>query len=99
MKCKVRLPEATVQGHNCGSPLVTINVRTRFGTLAPLRFIVDTGATMSCLPIPLAQAEGILFDCSLATQVTARGMVGSVPCFRGAIHLRIFGELCHRPHK
>jgi hypothetical protein len=97
MKRKVRLRQTSIQGHSCGTPLVRICVRTRLGTWAPLRFIVDTGATLTNVPIPLARKEGIAFDRSLVAQGTARGLVGAVERFRGAIHLRIFGEEFHWP--
>ncbi len=97
MKRKVRLPDFVIQGHRCGDPVVTINVRTRFGTFAPLRFLVDTGATLSNVPIPLARQEGIPFDRSPVARGRSRGLVGSVERFRGALHLRIFGEEFHWP--
>jgi hypothetical protein len=97
MKRKVLIRPGTLNGLPCGAAEVTVSVRTRYGTFAPLRFVVDTGATLSAVPIPLARDDGIPFDRSPAAQGTARGLVGSVERFRGAIHLRMFGEEFHWP--
>jgi hypothetical protein len=73
-------------------PLVTILVRTRYGTWAPIRFTVDTGADVTAIPIPLAQDEAIPFNRSESVRGVASGLVGSVERYRGHLQVRLFGE-------
>jgi hypothetical protein len=76
----------------CPAPLVTLLVRARYDTFAPVPFIVDTGADVSALPIRLAQHEGIVFPQTPAVRGIARGLVGAVDKYRGSIHVRACGE-------
>jgi hypothetical protein len=79
-------------GSNVLAPMVTLLVRTRYGTFAPLPFAVDSGADTSALPVDLAQREGILFPRTEAARSVATGLVGAVERYRGLIHVRLFGE-------
>jgi hypothetical protein len=71
--------------------MLTLEVRTRYGTFAPLFFVVDTGADVSALPVRMAQQEGIAFPQTPAVRGVARGLVGEVEKYRGSIHVRAFG--------
>jgi hypothetical protein len=73
--------------------MVTLDVRTRYGTFAPLFFVVDSGADVSAMPIRLARREGIAFPQTQAVRGIARGMVGEVDKYRGSIHVRASGEV------
>jgi hypothetical protein len=59
MKRHIRLDESRGPGIGGQRPLVTLNVRSRFGNFAPVLFCVDTGADLPAIPISLAQEEGI----------------------------------------
>lgn len=73
-------------------PLVTINVRTRQGGYKGILFCIDTGADVTSLPLPLAEAKGIPFPREEHSRGTASGLVGSVPQYRGFVNVRLFGE-------
>ncbi len=73
-------------------PLVTLNVRSRYGEFAPIRFCVDSGADLIALPIYLAEEEGIAFSRTEQHRGTVSGIVGSVERYLDVIHIRMFGE-------
>ncbi len=73
-------------------PAVTLSVRTRYGTFAPIRFTVDSGADFTAMPIGLAQEEAIPFDRSDSTRGLASGLVGAVERYRSPLRVRLFGE-------
>jgi hypothetical protein len=79
----------------CPRPVVTIRVRSRFGDYVPLRFVIDTAADLSAMPIALADEVGIFYDRS--TPGVGLGLVGAVRKFRGAIHVSIAGVAYHWP--
>ncbi len=74
------------------APLVRLLVRTRYGTFAPMRFLVDSGADFSAVPVDLAQREAIPFPRTEAARSVATGLVGAVERYRSLIHVRLFGE-------
>jgi hypothetical protein len=92
MKRRVQLDESRGPGIGGLRPLVTVNVRSRYGDFAAIPFCIDTGADLAALPTSLAQQEGIAFSRSADRHGRVGGLVGSVDRFRGVIHLRIFGD-------
>ena len=91
MKHKLRLVPRRVANIDCDRPEITLWVRTRYD-FAPVRFVVDTAADLSALPIPLAQREGIEFAQSEANRGTAAGLVGVADKYLGILRVRILGE-------
>src|SRR5437868_6096830 len=92
MKRKLRLARRRLAGVACDRPEVTLWVRTRYHSFAKVRFVVDTAADFTALPIALAEREGIDFPRSHATRGTARGLVGAVEKYLGSLHIRLADE-------
>ena len=69
-------------------PFVIVRVQDRYGTWAPIPFRIDTGASVSAIPISLARLHGIGFQQHTAGRV--RGLVGvTVDLFAGIGGFRI----------
>src|SRR5216683_1984211 len=92
MKRKLRLVRWVAAGVPCDRPEVTVWVRTRYDGYAKVRFVVDTAADFTALPISVAEREGIDFSRSEATRGTARGLVGAVEKYLGSLHVRLADE-------
>jgi hypothetical protein len=88
MKRKIRLSERSGR-EDC--PLVLINVLTRLGTVAPIRFCIDTGADVSALSIDLARREAIIYPPDERSRGVVTGLVGSVSRYRGTVRVQIAG--------
>jgi hypothetical protein len=58
---KIRLARRFFGLTRCDRPEVTLRVRSRYGDYALVRFVIDTGADLTTIPIDLAQTEGIAF--------------------------------------
>jgi hypothetical protein len=89
MKIKIPLCSKQAGPIDCPRPEVTIRVRTRYGDFIPLRFVLDTVADLTTIPIPTAERDGIPFRRS--NQGMVRGLVGAASKFRDSIHLLIAG--------
>jgi hypothetical protein len=92
MKRRLRLVSRRIANIDCDRPEVTLWVRTRYQDYARVRFIVDTAADFTGLPISLAQLEGIEFSRAVTARGTAGGLVGAVEKYLGTIQVRIAGE-------
>jgi hypothetical protein len=92
MKWKIPLSPRNLRGYFYGVPVVTFRVRTRYGTWSPVRFVVDTGADISGMPISLARAEAIAFPETEEHRGQAIGLAGAIDQFAGSIHVRIGKE-------
>jgi predicted aspartyl protease len=76
MKIDVPYTRRRIGGRERGSPEVTLRVRTRYGDYVACRFIVDTGADFTAIPVSLAEREGIPF--SRSQHGVAGSLVGQV---------------------
>jgi hypothetical protein len=92
MKWKIPLFPKTLRGYSCGISYVTIRVRTRYGTWAPLPFVVDTGADFCTIPIVLARREAIAFPQTQQQRSRAAGLAGDIDQFVGSFHILIGEE-------
>ncbi len=68
---------------------MTLRVRTRYGDYVSCRFIVDTGADFTAIPVTMAEREGIPF--SRSQQGIAGGLVGEVTKYHGTFRLQLGG--------
>ncbi len=68
-------------------PCVTLRVQDRYGTWTEILLRIDTGASVSAMPVSLARSHGIAFQQQTPGRV--RGLVGATTRFRDRIHVRI----------
>src|SRR5437867_4325178 len=78
MKFRLPLTPRTVDDIACAYPRVVLQVRDRYGALAPIPFRIDCGADFIALPVT---QRGL-----------AAGLVGSAVKFRDRIHVVIGGR-------
>jgi hypothetical protein len=71
---------------------VLLAVRNQWAEYTHIPFLVDTGADVSAIPMPLARARAIPFLRDEARRAVARGLVGAVGRYRSLLNVRIFGE-------
>jgi hypothetical protein len=89
MKIEVPYTRRRIGGREGGYPEVTLRVRTRYGDYVSCRFIVDSGADFTAIPVSLAEREGIPF--SRSQQGVAGGLVGEVTKYRGTFRPQLGG--------
>jgi hypothetical protein len=74
----------------CDRPEATLWVRSRYGDFVEIRFVVDTGADLTTIPIFRAERQGIGFR--RHQPGVAAGLVGRAQRYRDEIALLIGGE-------
>src|SRR5262245_11782996 len=92
MKRRIHLVGPRGTGVGGQLPLVTLNVRSRYGDYATVRFCVDSGADLISFPIYLAEKEKIPFLRSEQNRSQVSGLVGATDRYLDVIHIRMFGE-------
>src|SRR5262245_35759438 len=90
MKVRLALEPRTSEGVSCPTPLAWLPVRDRYGSLAELKFRVDTQADVTTIPISLAEKERLPY--TRTREGAARGIVGKVKKFRNRLRVVIAGR-------
>ena len=90
MKIRLPLTRRTVANIPCPYPRVVIQVRDRYGLLAPLPFRIDPGADCTAVPVSVARKENIIYQQTVPG--IAAGLVGAAVKIRDRIKLVIAGR-------
>lgn len=85
-----------LDGYPSNYPYVHLTVRTKYGDSATMRFILDTGASISVIPVQVALREGIGFSKS-HTGMLASSVGGTVLCYYDFITVQ--SALSGKPHR
>jgi hypothetical protein len=96
MKAIIKLDQKRGAASEYPVPCVTLRVQDRYGAWTEVLFRIDSGASVSALPIWLAQHHGMGFQQQTSGQV--RGLVGVTSRFRDRLlRVRIGGREHHWP--